>query len=564
MTPEATSSNPDDGLDRTLETRPGDEPPPRRERRDIELIHGSRPRMASEIQGILLTRLRGAALLLMGAYGLFIIRAVLTPPTDDPVWGESELIYYSRFVVFAVLIGCSIVLWSTSSFSLRALRRIEVVVFGTTFVLAVMIQQRLIEQASISESVRSVQTAVLGNLLMWFAIVVIYGTFIPNNWQRAALVLGLFSVVPVVGLAWARWHYTDLRELLLTDYFSATVVMMLVGFATAVYGSYTIGALRRQAFRARRLGQYRLTKHLGSGGMGEVYLAEHQMLKRPCAIKTISTSRDRDPKTLARFEREVRATAQLTHWNTVEIFDYGQAEDGTLYYVMEYLPGLSLQEIVQRQGPMQPARAVHLMLQVCGALEEAHSFGLIHRDLKPSNVLCTHRGGTYDIAKLLDFGLVTSISEEVAREDTVEGVHPGAAGSPHYMAPEVCGGATPSVRSDIYSLAALLYFMVVGRPPFSGDNPLEVMRAHVEETPLPLEQIQADVPRDLQQVVMRGLAKDPTQRFADVDEFEAALSECTCANQWSKQQAAQWWVARDTNETSAAPTRWASSTSVQT
>lgn len=562
MAPESTSSNPDDGLDRTLVTRTGDEPPSRRERRDIELIHGSRPRMASEIQGVLLTRLRGAAFLLMGAYGLFIIRAVLTLPTDDPVWGESELIYYSRFVVFAALIGCSIVLWTTDSLSLRALRRIELVVFGTTFVVAVMVQQRLLEQASVSESVRSVQTAVLGNLLMWFAIVVIYGTFIPNNWQRAAIILGLLSIVPVAGLVWARWHYMSLRELLIADYFSATVVMMVVGFATAVYGSYTIGALRREAFRARRLGQYRLTQHLGSGGMGEVYLAEHQMLKRPCAIKTISTSRDRDPKTLARFEREVRATAQLTHWNTVEIFDYGQAEDGTLYYVMEYLPGLSLQEIVQRQGPMQPARAVHLMLQVCGALDEAHSFGLIHRDLKPSNVLCTHRGGTYDIAKLLDFGLVTSVSEEVMRKDPVEGVNPGAAGSPHYMAPEVCGGATPSVQSDIYSLAALLYFMLAGKPPFSGDDAIEVMRAHMEATPLPLGQIQADVPADLQQLVMRGLAKDPSQRFANVSEFEAAIRECQCATQWSKQQAAEWWVARDTNDTVAAPTRWASSTSV--
>ena len=211
---------------------------------------------------------------------------------------------------------------------------------------------------------------------------------------------------------------------------------------------------------------------------------------------------------------------------------------------------------------MQPARAVHLMRQVCGALGEAHSMGLIHRDLKPSNVLCTHRGGTYDIAKLLDFGLVTSITEELRRADASETANPMAAGSPHYMAPEVCAGATPSVQSDIYGLSALLYFMLAGRPPFTGDDPAELIRAHLECEPLPVSQLQSEVPADLEAIVMRGLSKNPADRFANVSDFEDALAKCDCANRWTKAQAAEWWVARDTEEPEAAPTRWHSNTSI--
>ena len=165
-------------------------------------------------------------------------------------------------------------------------------------------------------------------------------------------------------------------------------ISLMLGLAvvTSVYGTHMVGTLRREAFEARRLGQYRLLRLIGSGGMGEVYLAEHQMMKRPCAIKVIRPSKADDPQALARFEREVHATAKLSHWNTVEIFDYGRADDGTFYYVMEYLPGLSLAQLVERYGPLPPARVVYLLAQVCDALGEAHAAGLIHRDIKPGNI----------------------------------------------------------------------------------------------------------------------------------------------------------------------------------
>jgi serine/threonine-protein kinase len=199
--------------------------------------------------------------------------------------------------------------------------------------------------------------------------------------------------------------------------------------------------------------------------MGEVYLAEHVLLRRPCAVKLIRPERAGDPQALRRFEREVQATAALTHPNTVEVYDYGRADDGTFYYAMEYLRGLSLQELVARHGPLPPARAAHLLRQVCGALQEAHAGGLVHRDIKPSNVIVCQRGGVCDVAKLLDFGLVRAPclgggAETLTQEGTI-------AGTPAYMSPEQAKGLEDlDARSDIYSLGALAYFLVTGRPPF--------------------------------------------------------------------------------------------------
>jgi serine/threonine-protein kinase len=204
--------------------------------------------------------------------------------------------------------------------------------------------------------------------------------------------------------------------------------------------------------------------------MGEVYLAEHRLLKRPCAVKLNHPERAGDAAALHRFEREVRATAQLTHPNTVEIYDYGHAEDGTFYYVMEYLPGLDLDDLVTRYGPVPPARAVHFLRQLCGTSQKAHAAGLVHRDIKPGNVLVCRHGGRHDVAKLLDFGLVQAAG---ARGDDPSRLTATGAvvGTPAYMAPEQARGAEAAdVRSDLYSLGALGYFLSAGRPPFQGGH----------------------------------------------------------------------------------------------
>ena len=222
--------------------------------------------------------------------------------------------------------------------------------------------------------------------------------------------------------------------------------------------------------------------------MGEVYLAEHQLLKRPCAVKLIRPDRVTDPTALARFEREVRLTATLSHPNTVEIYDYGRTEDGTYYYVMEYLPGLSLAELVDRHGPLPPGRAVYLLRQVCQALREAHAAGLIHRDIKPSNIFAARRGGMDDVAKLLDFGLVLPAAWTVAPHLSEEGQ---ILGTPLFMSPEQAMGGRPlDERSDIYSLGAVAYYLLTGRPPFDADGGLRVMIAHVHDPVVPPSLVQ--------------------------------------------------------------------------
>jgi serine/threonine-protein kinase len=242
----------------------------------------------------------------------------------------------------------------------------------------------------------------------WCLLVVGYGVLIPNTGRRAAAVAGVLTAVPcllIVGESLVSPRFRENRARLLA--WSGIVLTLANGLAT--FGSSRISALQREAFEARRLGPYQLKRRLGVGGMGEVYLAEHRLLKRPCAVKLIRPERAGDPGLLRRFEREVRATSRLTHFNTVAVFDFGLSEGGTFYYVMEYLPGLNLAELVARHGPLPPARAVYLARQVCGALGEAHAAGLVHRDIKPGNVIVGHFGGRYDVAKLLDFGLVRSL-----------------------------------------------------------------------------------------------------------------------------------------------------------
>jgi serine/threonine-protein kinase len=320
-----------------------------------------------------------------------------------------------------------------------------------------------------------------------------------------------------------------------------------------VWGVYTIGRLRSEAFQARQLGQYRLTQLIGAGGMGEVYLAEHQMMKRPVAIKVIRPNRATDPSALARFEREVRATSRLSHWNTIEIFDYGRTADGTFYYVMEYLPGLSIADLVERHGPLPPERVVYLLQQTCDALGEAHSLGLIHRDIKPGNIFAAQRGGHYDVAKLLDFGLAkpmfsTTESVQLTGEGSITG-------SPLFMPPEqATGEGEPDARSDIYSLGAVAYCMLTGRPPFAGDNAVRIMIAHASQDVKPPSAYRPDIPADLEAIVLRCLAKHPADRFQDTAELSAALAACQCAGRWTRTHAAEWWAALQPKSANGQPT----------
>jgi serine/threonine-protein kinase len=354
--------------------------------------------------------------------------------------------------------------------------------------------------------------------------VVAYGVIVPNTWRRCALVVAMFTFAPIV-----LWLVACIARGLPADYWFpiaaviAFVVLIQIA-ALSVYGSYRIESSRQEAAEARRLGQYVLRDKIGGGGMGEVYLADHVLLRRPCAIKLIHPARAGDPAMLQRFEREVRATATLTHPNAVQVFDYGHTPDGNFYYVMEYLPGPTLEELVKRNGPLPPERAVHLLRQLCGALHEAHAVGLIHRDIKPSNVIVCERGKVPDVAKLLDFGLVQS-DAPAGTDDRLTQV--GAVlGTPAFLSPEQAGGGEVDGRSDVYSLGALAYFLLTGLSPFAGRTPVQMIAAHLYEPPEPPTRVRPEIPADLEAVVLRCLAKKPAERFPDVLAVDRALADC--------------------------------------
>ncbi len=344
------------------------------------------------------------------------------------------------------------------------------------------------------------------------------------------LTFGVFYPCPIMG------RYT------LNAMFDMTVALSL-GAATAIFGSYKISELQQEAYKMRKLGQYQLHQRLGQGGMGEVYLGEHTLLRRSCAIKLIRPDFAGDPTTLSRFEREVQAMATLTHWNTVEVYDYGRTDDGTFYYVMEYLPGLSLQELVEQYGPLPAGRAIYFLRQLCAALREAHGIGLIHRDLKPSNVIICKRGEVYDVAKLLDFGLVheTGMNGDVQSKLTMQGT---ILGSPQFIAPEQAKGFTNvDARTDIYALGALGYFLLTGQSPFQRETVMELLAAHISDTPVAPRAVRPEVPLDLEEILLRCLRKKPEDRYSNVVELDRALAESVAAQDWDADLAEDWWHA---------------------
>jgi serine/threonine-protein kinase len=377
----------------------------------------------------------------------------------------------------------------------------------------------------------------------WLLLIFTYGMFIPNTRRRAAWMIGVMALAPLLLIAVMIAARPEVRAAMSGLIITHHVLTMVVAAVAALFGTHLINTLRREAFEAKQLGQYRLLKPLGTGGMGEVFLAEHRMLKRPCAVKLIRAEQAGDPNVLARFEREVQMTARLSHWNTIEIYDYGRTEDGTFFYVMEYLPGLSLEDLIERHGPLPPERVIHLLRQTCQALREAHAIGLIHRDIKPGNIFVSQRGGMYDVAKLLDFGLVKPVAERPTARLTQDGA---ISGTPLYMSPEQAQGRDNlDARSDIYSLGAVAYNLVSGHAPFERDSSMEVIIAHARDEAAPPSQFQPDLPDDLERIILRCLEKRPQDRFQDAGSLEQALSECAAADQWTQSHAARWWREHD-------------------
>jgi serine/threonine-protein kinase len=493
--------------------------------------------VAPEVQNLLRSRLRAAAVILFFACSAFVVRSWYYGALLSPV---DLVMVVAEAILALVMLFSSICLCQKWGLSLKQLRLAELAIFGLP---ALFLAYMQFAKGCEGVASGSCKEFIAESCIPWISLIYIYGLIIPNNWKRAAVIISLMGLFPIAMIASTAWHRPAMQEVLFEDgYMSLVAIWIGIPTLAAIFGSHTINSLRKEATAARQVGSYRLIERIGVGGMGEVYLAEHKLLKRPCAIKLIHDSHAQDPQSVARFETEVQASARLTHWNTIEIYDYGVTEDGTFYYVMEYLPGKNLQEIVDSYGPMSAARTIHILRQVCAGLKEAHAIGLIHRDIKPGNVFATERGGVFDVAKLVDFGLVKSIvPQEKPINLTLEGM---VIGSPLYVAPEqAMGNDRPDARGDIYSLGAVAYFVLTGRPLFVHEKPLQVIFAHVNEMVERPSNIRSDIPADLEAVILKCLEKDPSRRYQTVEELDRALAACKAANEWSQQQAYSWWSA---------------------
>jgi tRNA A-37 threonylcarbamoyl transferase component Bud32 len=319
--------------------------------------------------------------------------------------------------------------------------------------------------------------------------------------------------------------------------------LFAICLGVAVYSYYSVHRLRSAIGENQKLGQYNLEKQIGEGGMGRVYKAQHELLRRPTAIKLLRPELV-DRESLARFQREAQLVSQLENFNTIRVFDYGVTPAGVFYLVMEYIDGLSLGELIDLAGPLPTERTVFLLKQICYSLREAHDAGVVHRDLKPGNVMVCERGGSFDVIKVLDFGLVKPIQTTESQQITATHL---IAGTPAYMAPErLSDSETNDPRSDIYALGAVAFFMLTGHDAFKGRNLAELL-LHVANTPPqpPSAATDNEVPRALDDLVYRCLSKDPRERPASAAAMLDELQQIESPGIWSQQQAESWWSQAD-------------------
>jgi eukaryotic-like serine/threonine-protein kinase len=364
--------------------------------------------------------------------------------------------------------------------------------------------------------------------------------FVPSPPLRTAGI-GVISSLPTI---WSQYQLAS-QALLLPE--PMTPTLLAIGGATwslpLVLGTALISkeiyGLRTEVVKARRLGQYTIERLIGEGGMGAVYEARHARLRRPTALKLILPERT-GTESLARFEREVQLTSQLTHPNTVTIYDYGRTPDGVFYYTMEYIDGLSLEQLVNQHGPQPEGRIVHILTQAAGALAEAHAFGLIHRDVKPANILLCERTGSGDVIKLLDFGLVKDVRPDadpaLTQTNTI-------AGTPLYLAPEaLTDPSSIDHRADLYALGAVGYCLLTGTPPFQGRSIVEVCGHHLHTPPeAPSERLGKAVHPGLEALLLACLAKKADDRPASALALQTELGACASELVWTIEDAKRCW-----------------------
>jgi eukaryotic-like serine/threonine-protein kinase len=384
--------------------------------------------------------------------------------------------------------------------------------------------------------------------LSWVAVWMLAFTVMIPSPPRKALVAALASASSapiVVGIVAANEPTVDVPAV---PFFFAMVVPYLLVVLIAYVGARVVYRLGTELKRARELGSYELVERLGSGGMGEVWRAEHRLLARPAAIKLIrpellgASSPERRSELYSRFKREAQATSSLRSPHTIELYDFGVADDGAFYYVMELLDGFDLQTLVDQFGPIPVERAVHLLIQACHSLGEAHENGLIHRDIKPANVYVCRYGREVDFVKVLDFGLVKAQIERGGTETDITGAH-AVGGTPAFMSPEQVMGDRPiDGRSDIYAVGCVGYWLMTGQLVFAGRTAMETIMQHAQTPAVPPSQrTDLPIPEPVDRVILACLEKNPDHRPATADELANRLRSLAFASAWTPARAGHWW-----------------------
>ena len=509
-------------------------------------VRGTRPSAHRQLEALSRDRMRqfldrrvrfSALSMSVTLMALLIIKAM------SDLWGTGWLVFAS------VLVTCTLALTTRLEQAIRvsderALRRSEACIFGFTFACISCLAFASLEATSRTGELIKYLTTIRETLMISGVLVIVYGLAIPNSTGRSlAVSTGLagittttiFTSLVIHGPAFASLPTSYALELTWE-----LVRLMTIAVCCAAVEAGVITKIRENNINIDELGPYVLKSPLGSGGMGDVYLAEHRLLKRLCAVKLIHPDKAGDSRVKARFEQEVKATATLTHPNTVQVFDYGTTHGGRFFYAMEFLDGLNLQQYVEQFGPMPASRVRNILTQVCGALQEAWYEGLVHRDIKPSNIFLSERGHVFDVAKLLDFGLVrAALTAEVGMQRKSARIQ----GSPAFMCPEQASGIEPDCRGDLYSLGAVAWYLLTGYPPFQDDNPIMLIVAHATEKVPDLAETGACVPDDLAAVVMKCLSKAPEDRYCSPRELLLALDSCEACGEWSWRDAEEWWLA---------------------
>jgi eukaryotic-like serine/threonine-protein kinase len=279
-------------------------------------------------------------------------------------------------------------------------------------------------------------------------------------------------------------------------------------------------------------GKYSIEKLIKRGGMGAVYLGKHVLMDKTVAIKVLHPSLALDDDVVARFSREAKAASRISHPHAVSVTDFGESENGVVFLVMEYLDGKTLKEVIKADGPMPLDRVVEIVRQVAGALDVAHQQGVVHRDLKSDNIMLSQTNGG-DWAKVLDFGIAKIQQAEGARDVDITAANL-VIGTPQYMSPEQCSQSGPiDARSDIYSFGIIIFEMLAGRVPFTGESPTMIMMKQVQDPPPSILEVRPEVGTGLTQVISKALAKQPADRFQTAGELSEALADAATASESS-------------------------------